>query len=533
MRKIDFEKGEKIQADFRKAERDEFIDIYGFHHKVLDPKEKKIYYGVSVNDFEESEIKQYMQMLTMMFKYSGRNGLIKLTYPVDQVFCGFRRIGIVCSMPYNKTVHFYHQMNNIFYEELVSEIADVITCYNLCLEMKFPVSVSHENVSFACVKNPKSPYPQIVLTPYAFINGFVKESVGEGNSVHLEFAPIFEYFHQEVEKIKGPGNYFMDIIEKLRNGEDIRESIMNHPFFNEFSQILDIPSFDLNDYEYVKPCGSGKFGSVSIMKRKSDGQLFAMKESSFESLEFLQKEAFTLKSMNHRNIVKFVGFTEADQYVSIPKEKSPTLPHGFLLMEFCANGNLDMVIRKYTQNNQYLNINLIKMIFGQICEACLYVHYEKRYIHRDLKLANIVIDSFKPIIQLKLCDFGFARSIDTEMGTLLATPLTCDIRILKRETYDDRADLFSIGCILYCLAHGQYPCGDCRDITQLVSKVTKRQIDLSIPQGRDPKFGEVFALVGHLMNLDNSNMTWDEFKSHSFVIECLNTVDELRKQYNL
>ena len=534
MKRINFSKGERIASNFTKEENPDFYEVIGFHQNVID-KERKIYYGVDISELNSEEKEMYFKTMETIINNSTNQPMINITSVVDQEDGMFHRQGVICTMPYNKTIRLYHQTNNIFYEEVISEIKDIIDCYFYCVELNLPICVSETNISLANVKNPLSPYPRIVVTPYAFITALFpsEENKNDNFSVHYQFAKIFEYFHAKIEGICGEGNYFLDIIDKLNNNEDVRGEFAKQQFFNELPAILNVPSFDLNDFERVKSCGSGKFGAVSVMKRKSDEKLFAMKEAPFESLDYLQKEAFTLKSMNHRNVVKFEGFTIANEYINIPRNVAPRVPHGFMLMEFCKNGNLGDLIQKYTSKNQYLNINLVKTMFGQICEACLYVHYQKRYVHRDLKLANIVISAFQPFIQLKLCDFGFARSIDTDMLTQIATPLTCDIRILEAKPYDDRSDLFSIGCILYCLINGSYPCGDCRDIPQLLKKVKTNQINLEVPKGRDKKFEEALTFVGQLMNLDGSNITWDEFRSSSFVMECIDYVDGLRSQYNI
>ena len=66
-----------------------------------------------------------------------------------------------------------------------------------------------------------------------------------------------------------------------------------------------------------------------------------------------------------------------------------------------------------------------------------------------------------------------------------------------------------------------------------MNKIKTKRIDLSVPDRRDPNLQIPLTLVGHLMNLDNCNMSWDEFRCHSFVMDSINYVDELRRQHNM
>ena len=73
----------------------------------------------------------------------------------------------------------------------------------------------------------------------------------------------------------------------------------------------------------------------------------------------------------------------------------------------------------------------------------------KRILHRDIKTANIFVagDGI-----LKLGDFGIARDIGTinaKLNTEVGTPQYMSPEILKGESYDSRADMWSLGVILY------------------------------------------------------------------------------------
>ena len=550
MTKLPFSSGVEYSPQFFQQHSSDTIEIIGFDQNIIDDQEH-IYFGIEMNDSEDDDYtsEQYEILLTKLLENKTNKSLLQISNEINQTDGMFHRHGLLCSMSYKKTVDYYHQTNDIYYEELVSEIQDIIDCYKLCVQMNLPIHLSENDMSLVTVQNLSSPYPQIVVTPYAFINALFPEEQSEEDdndnenkySIHLQFSNIFEYFHNKLKRMKSnenehtikEENYFMDIIEKLKSNKDVTKEIDIHPFFKQIEHILTIPKFKFKEYTELEiECGSGTYGTVTVMKRNTDGKLFAMKEVGYSSIPSLHKEAFILKSMNHRNIIHFVGFKRKNKCVK-HNDNDNQLPHGFMIMELCEFGNLEDVIHDYKNNNTYLSYNLVQQIFGQICEACLYIHYNKRFVHRDLKLGNILISSIKPFIEIKLCDFGFTRSNDTEFKSIQYSPYCADLRLLQRKQYDDRADLVSIGCILYCLVKGEYPCEDCNSHNEIIRKLKSKQIDLEIPKGRDKRFKKVMELVIHLMNLDECNMSWDEFRDDEFVVDCIGVVNELRKKYDM
>src|SRR5439155_11479278 len=82
-------------------------------------------------------------------------------------------------------------------------------------------------------------------------------------------------------------------------------------------------------------------------------------------------------------------------------------------------------------------------------------------IHRDIKPANIWLEA--PRDRVKILDFGLARQASggenlTADGTILGTPAYMSPEQAEGVAVDARADLFSLGCVLYRLCSGQAPC---------------------------------------------------------------------------
>src|SRR5262249_6741284 len=80
-------------------------------------------------------------------------------------------------------------------------------------------------------------------------------------------------------------------------------------------------------------------------------------------------------------------------------------------------------------------------------------------IHRDVKPANILLEN--GVERVKLTDFGLARAVDdaslTQSGVLAGTPLYMAPEQASGEAVDHRADLFSLGSVLYAMCTGRPP----------------------------------------------------------------------------
>lgn len=105
----------------------------------------------------------------------------------------------------------------------------------------------------------------------------------------------------------------------------------------------------------------------------------------------------------------------------------------------------------------------------------LNLHLVNKKIFRDLKPQNILLDAKNCV---KLCDFGFARnmSLGTHVLTSIkGTPLYMAPELIEEQPYDFKADLWSLGCIIYELLVGAPPFRTI-NILQLIRLIKHEQV---------------------------------------------------------
>ncbi len=127
-------------------------------------------------------------------------------------------------------------------------------------------------------------------------------------------------------------------------------------------------------------------------------------------------------------------------------------PVPYLVMEFIDGCNLKTLVRR----NGPLEVKEILRIGIQVANGLAAAH-KQGLIHRDVKPANILLEN--GVQRVKLTDFGLARAADdaslSQSGVIAGTPLYMAPEQAAGETIDARADLFSLGSVLYELCTGR------------------------------------------------------------------------------
>jgi serine/threonine-protein kinase len=206
-------------------------------------------------------------------------------------------------------------------------------------------------------------------------------------------------------------------------------------------------------YEVLEELGHGAMGSVLKARDPAMGRTVAVKTILTSALESHQggeyrmrfyREARAAGSLAHPGIVPVFDVGE--------EEGTP-----YLVMEYVEGRTLAEAAR----SGERITLDRVCELGQQIAEALGYAH-SKGVIHRDIKPANILMTSPKAYgsERPRITDFGVAKMAAGEVtttGQLLGTPAFMPPEQFTGAPVDGRADLFSLGVILYALATGEQP----------------------------------------------------------------------------
>jgi len=199
-------------------------------------------------------------------------------------------------------------------------------------------------------------------------------------------------------------------------------------------------------YQILKELGRGGMGIVFQAYDKELKEQVAIKilspllSSDPDALERLKREVSSARRVTHPNVIRIHDISEFNDL-------------HFISMEFFDGISLKDYIKKTGALSlmQALNIAL------QICDGLEAAH-RKGVIHRDLKSQNVIIGSTN---QIKIIDFGLAHAENlgglTATGLIMGTPEYMAPEQVAGKSVDERADIYSLGIILYEMFTGRVP----------------------------------------------------------------------------
>ncbi|XP_011346822.2 serine/threonine-protein kinase ULK2 [Ooceraea biroi] len=272
----------------------------------------------------------------------------------------------------------------------------------------------------------------------------------------------------------------------------------------------------LGDYEYNPKdlIGTGAFAVVFRGRhRKKPNLVVAIKSITKKTLaksqDLLKKEIKILKALtklHHENVVALYDCKESNHNV-------------FLVMEYCNGGDLG----DYLNAKGTLSEDTIRLFLKQLVRAMKVLH-AKGIVHRDLKPQNILLNHNcgkacpQPHeITLKIADFGFARFLQEGVmaATLCGSPMYMAPEVIMSLQYDAKADLWSIGTILYQCLTGKAP--HPANNPHALKSIYENTVNLvpSIPPGTSPELTNL--LMGLLRREATDRMDFDQFFGHPFL----------------
>ncbi|KAF2970568.1 hypothetical protein GQX73_g2987 [Xylaria multiplex] len=301
--------------------------------------------------------------------------------------------------------------------------------------------------------------------------------------------------------------------------------------------------------------GKGSFAQVYMGKHKVSGAAVAIKSVELARLnkklkENLYGEIKILKKLLHPHIVALHDCVESKTHIN-------------LIMEYCELGDLSLFIkkrdklithpatcdlaRKYPSTpGSGLNEVVIRHFLKQLASALQFLR-ESNLVHRDIKPQNLLLlpsvayresnresrsilsgsrDSLIPAVglqslpMLKLADFGFARVLPATAlaETLCGSPLYMAPEILRYERYDAKADLWSVGTVVYEMISGKPPFRASNHV-ELLRKIEGNNDNIKFPKEVQVT-SNLKALIRALLKRNPvERMSFENFFNHDVIAD--------------
>ncbi|MGE5777034.1 MAG: protein kinase domain-containing protein [Chloroflexota bacterium] len=180
-------------------------------------------------------------------------------------------------------------------------------------------------------------------------------------------------------------------------------------------------------------------------------------EKDSDQLARFHREAEVIETLQHPNVVRMFDYAILDE--------AP-----YLVMEYIRGPSLAIHLKKLHEKGQRLPAEVVAHILKSIASALDYAH-SRGIVHRDIKPANILLRSQTEVIEPGkslptdvepiLTDFGLVRLLDSTMhtttGAVSGTPTYMSPEQARGEKVDKRADIYSLGIVLYEMLAGTVP----------------------------------------------------------------------------
>jgi serine/threonine protein kinase len=230
---------------------------------------------------------------------------------------------------------------------------------------------------------------------------------------------------------------------------------------------------DSSNYEKGTFIGEGVSSNVYCAYCQATGQSVAIKifqSQTFTRRQFeqLRRELEVSSMIRHPCILEFVGFW--------------LVPNFSIVTPYMSGGSL---YQRLHSRARQLNPTQRTIIALGIAEGMEYLH-SKRLLHRDLKSLNVVLDEND---HPKIADFGLSRPWgDSLMTQEVGTKKWMAPEVMRGESYDEKADVYSFGIVLWELLTGCVPFDGMSDY-QMATKVNQDGYRLPLPATCPQKLG--------------------------------------------
>lgn len=213
-----------------------------------------------------------------------------------------------------------------------------------------------------------------------------------------------------------------------------------------------LEDLNIGGYRRVNVMQTGQNSEVWEVADQATGKRYAMKlllperMDDPDQIRMLKHEAVVGATLKHPKIIKFYG---------MKKDKK----NRFIVMEYFPSINLKLRMLRKGQYEEFVKPKL-RTILEQACQALDFMH-SKRWIHRDVKPDNILVNANG---EVRLIDFGLAvrptgffSSFGRKNRRTAGTRSYMSPEQIRGKSIDHRADIYSLGVMLYEIVGGKMP----------------------------------------------------------------------------
>ena len=262
----------------------------------------------------------------------------------------------------------------------------------------------------------------------------------------------------------------------------------------------------MNDFQIISKLGEGAYSTAFKVKRNIDQKIYALKKVKLLNLSEKEKE-------NSLNEVRILASVNSNFVVSYKEaffdEKDNTL---CIVMEFADRGDLYQKIVQHKKSAKFFEESDVWRIFIQLVKGLKALH-DLKILHRDMKSANVFLFSNG---SAKLGDLNVSKVARKGLGyTQTGTPYYASPEVWKDKPYDNKSDVWSLGCVLYEMITLRPPFR-AQDMEGLYNKVIKGQYN-RIPE----RFSDdLFQVIQFLLQVNpSSRPSCEQILNHPAVIK--------------
>ena len=271
----------------------------------------------------------------------------------------------------------------------------------------------------------------------------------------------------------------------------------------------------LGKYKLIRRLGKGGMAEVYLANQPTIERQVAIKvlhrhlSEDENFIERFKREARSLGQLQHPNIVNIIDFDHAgDVY--------------FMVMDYIGGPTLsDYLDVKNTLDNEHA-----LTILAQLLQGLSYAH-QKGAVHRDIKPANVMFTD-QSCQQAVVTDFGITRLMNDQTltleGSVIGTPAYMSPEAVIGEKVDGRADIYSLGVMLYEMVTGRTPFEGATPLSLVIQQVNE---PLPSPLQFQPH------LPPAMVDLIEASLAKDINHRFQTCVDFLNAIQATQKTLNL